>query len=119
MVYEANMNCEVIQVTPFPYTRRNFQLNLNPTAKKFTLRGIPVHDDESGPDLSSRTGIPLSVNFFIRRDDESGPDSSSQTGIPVGVKFFIRWVQIQLDISLSVLLQLGLCTLLIQQCCII
>ena len=45
--------------------------------KNFTLRGIPV------------------------RDDESGPDSSSRTGIPLGVKLFIRRVQIQLDIILS------------------
>ena len=42
------------------------------------------------------------MKCFIRRDDESGPDSSSRTGIPLSVKFFIRWVQIQLDISLSV-----------------
>ena len=67
--------------------------------KHFTLRGIPVRDDESGP---SRTGITVSVKFFIRRDDESGPDSSSRTGISLSVKCFIRWVQIQLDISLSV-----------------
>ena len=70
--------------------------------KTFTLRQIPVRDDESGPDLSSRTGIPLSVKFFIRRDDESAPDSSSRTGICLSVKVFIRLVQIQPEISLSV-----------------
>ena len=45
--------------------------------KTFTLRQIPVRDDESGPDLSSRTRIPVSVKFFISRDDEFAPDSSS------------------------------------------
>ena len=33
-----------------------------------------------------------------------GPESSSRTGIPLSVKVFIRWVQIQMDISLSAVL---------------
>ena len=46
--------------------------------KTFTLKQIPV------------------------RDDKSGPDSSSRTGICFSVKVFIRLVQIQTEISLSV-----------------
>ena len=69
--------------------------------KTFTLRQIPVRDDESGPDLSSRTGIPLNVKFVIRLDDESSPDSSSGTGICHSLKVFIHLVQIQPEISLS------------------
>ena len=52
--------------------------------------------------MSSRTGNPLSVKYFIRRDDESAPDSSSGTGNCLSVKVFIRLVQIQPEIFLSV-----------------
>ena len=76
---------------------------MNPTVKKnFKLRGMPVRDDESGPDSSSRRIKNFTLRGIPVRDDESGQDSSSRTGICLSLKVFIRWVQIQMDISLSV-----------------
>ena len=84
-------------------TERNFRFNLDQLRiKTFTLRQIPVPDDESGADSSSRRIKNFTLRQIPVRDDKSGPDSSSRTGICLSVKVFIRLVQIQPEISLSV-----------------